>query len=150
MKCMCAPTRPRFILSSERAFGGMEFEPTLTPNKKIPPTGKFRQRRIEPATLWTARPNTTNELFRPPIVHIICYAVVVSLSYSDETLGNRASSPDVCVSASSKMAARHVFTLDEAIEMMQQEGLDIENDVDFDESDEGSIAPDPVEGIRTF
>ena len=43
------------------------------------------------------------------------------------------------------MAARHVFTLDEAIEMMQQEGLDIENDVDFDESDEVSIAPDPGE-----
>ena len=54
MKCMCAQTRPRFILSSERVFGGMEFDPMLTP-----------QRRIEPATLWTASPNTTNELFRP-------------------------------------------------------------------------------------
>ena len=43
------------------------------------------------------------------------------------------------------MAARHVFTLDEAIEMVQQEGLDIENDVDFVESDEGSIPPDPRE-----
>ena len=32
---------------------------------KIPSTGKFPQRRIEPATLWTASPNTTNELFRP-------------------------------------------------------------------------------------
>ena len=29
--------------------------------------------------------------------------------------------------------------------MVQQEGLDIENDVDFDESDEVSIAPDPGE-----
>ena len=27
MKCMCAQTRPRFILSSERVLGGMEFEP---------------------------------------------------------------------------------------------------------------------------
>ena len=34
MKCMCAQTRPRFILSSERAFWGMEFEPMLTPKAK--------------------------------------------------------------------------------------------------------------------
>ena len=33
MKCMCAQTRPRFILSSERVFGGMEFEPMLTPRE---------------------------------------------------------------------------------------------------------------------
>ena len=36
MKCMCAETRPRFILSSERVFGGMEFEPMLTPREKSP------------------------------------------------------------------------------------------------------------------
>ena len=36
MKCMCAQTRPRFILSSERVFGGMEFEPMLTPRGKSP------------------------------------------------------------------------------------------------------------------
>ena len=36
MKCMCAQTRPRFILSSERVFGGMEFEPMLTPREKSP------------------------------------------------------------------------------------------------------------------
>ena len=65
MKCMCAQTRPRFILSSERVFGGMEFEPMLTPKGKIPSTGKFPQRRTEPAMLWTASPNTTNELFWP-------------------------------------------------------------------------------------
>ena len=29
MKCMCAQTRPRFILSSEGVLGGMEFEPML-------------------------------------------------------------------------------------------------------------------------
>ena len=34
MKCLCAQTRPRFILSSERVFLGMEFEPMLTPRKK--------------------------------------------------------------------------------------------------------------------
>ena len=67
MKCMCAQTRPWFILSSERVLGGMEFEPMLTPREKIPSTGKCPQRRIEPATMWTASPNTTNELFQPPI-----------------------------------------------------------------------------------
>ena len=36
MKCMCAQTRPRFILSSERVFWGMEFEPMLTPKEKSP------------------------------------------------------------------------------------------------------------------
>ena len=41
---------------------------------KILSTGKFPQRRIEPATLWTASPNTTNELFRPPD----CWPLVVS------------------------------------------------------------------------
>ena len=34
MKCMYAQTRPRFILSSEGVFGGMEFEPILTPREK--------------------------------------------------------------------------------------------------------------------
>ena len=43
------------------------------------------------------------------------------------------------------MAVRHVFMLDEAIEMVQQEGLDSGNDFDFDKSDEGSITPDPCE-----
>ena len=36
MKCMCAQTRPRFILSSEGVLGGMEFEPMLTPREKSP------------------------------------------------------------------------------------------------------------------
>ena len=33
MKCVCAQTRPQFILSSERVFGRMEFEPMLTPRE---------------------------------------------------------------------------------------------------------------------
>ena len=41
MKCMCAQTRPRFILSSERVFGGMEFEPMLTPREKSPLAENF-------------------------------------------------------------------------------------------------------------
>ena len=36
MKRMCAQTRPLFVLSSERVFGGMEFEPMLTPREKSP------------------------------------------------------------------------------------------------------------------
>ena len=36
MKCMCAQTRPPFILSSERVLGGMGFEPMLTPREKSP------------------------------------------------------------------------------------------------------------------
>ena len=36
MKCMYAQTRPRFILSSEGVFGGMEFEAMLTPREKSP------------------------------------------------------------------------------------------------------------------
>ena len=36
MKCTYAQTRPRFILSSEGVFGGMEFEPMLTPREKSP------------------------------------------------------------------------------------------------------------------
>ena len=36
MKCMYAQTRPRFILSSEGVFGGMEFEPMLTAREKSP------------------------------------------------------------------------------------------------------------------
>ena len=36
MKCMYAQTRPRFILSSEGVFGGMEFEPMLTRREKSP------------------------------------------------------------------------------------------------------------------
>ena len=67
MKCMCAQTRPRFILSSERGFLGNGVWTHVNSKGKIPSTGKFPQRRIEPATLWTASPNTTNELFRIPL-----------------------------------------------------------------------------------
>ena len=36
MECMCAQTRSRFILSSERVLGGMESESMLTPREKSP------------------------------------------------------------------------------------------------------------------
>ena len=66
MKCMCAQTRPRFILSFERVFWGNGVWTHVYSKGKIPSTGKFPQRRLEPATLWTVSLNTTNELFRSP------------------------------------------------------------------------------------
>ena len=47
------------LYSHPKEFGG-EFEPMLTPREKIPSTRKCPQRRIEPATPWTASPCTTN------------------------------------------------------------------------------------------
>ena len=72
MECMCAQTRPRFILSSERVFWGNGVWTHVNSKRKIPSTGKFPQKRIEPATLWTASPNTTNELFRPSFARSVC------------------------------------------------------------------------------
>ena len=40
--------------------------PTSYPGPQITLYFCFPQRRIKPATLWTASPNTTNELSRPP------------------------------------------------------------------------------------
>ena len=62
---MCAQTRPRFILSSERVFGGMEFEPMLSPREKSPlpenvPKGGSNRRRCGQRA--QALPT---ELFRP-------------------------------------------------------------------------------------
>ena len=48
MKCMCAQTRPRFILSSERVLGGMEFEPMLTPREKSPLPENFPRGGLNP------------------------------------------------------------------------------------------------------
>ena len=69
MKCMRAQTRPRFILSSERVFLGNGVWTHVNSKGKIPSMGKCPQRRIEPAMLWTASPNTTNELFWPQVLH---------------------------------------------------------------------------------
>ena len=48
MKCMCAQTRPRFILSSEKVLGGMEFEPMLTPREKSPLPENFPRGGLNP------------------------------------------------------------------------------------------------------
>ena len=41
MECMCAQTRPWFVLSSERLFERVESEPMLTPREKSPLPEKF-------------------------------------------------------------------------------------------------------------
>ena len=63
MKCMFAQTRPRFILSSERVYLGNGVWTHFNSKGKIPFTGKFPQRRIEPVTLWTASPNISSYYF---------------------------------------------------------------------------------------
>ena len=49
------------LYSHPKEFWGMEFEPMFDSKGKIPSTGKFPQRRIEPATLWTASPDDDND-----------------------------------------------------------------------------------------
>ena len=49
----------------QKSFWGNGVWTHVISKGKILSTGKIPQRRIEPVTLWTASPNTTNELFRP-------------------------------------------------------------------------------------
>ena len=66
MKCMCAQTRPRFILSSERVFGGMEFEPMLTPREKSPLPENVPRGGSNPRRCGQRAQALPTELFRPP------------------------------------------------------------------------------------
>ena len=66
MKCMCAQTRPRFILSSEGVFGGMEFEPMLTPREKSPLPEKVPRGGSNPRRCGQRAQALPTELFRPP------------------------------------------------------------------------------------
>ena len=65
MKCMCAQTRPRFILSSEGVFWGNGVWTHVNSKGKISSTGKCPHRSIEPATLWQRAQALPTELFRP-------------------------------------------------------------------------------------
>ena len=67
MKCMYAQTRPRFILSSEGVFGGMEFEPMLTPREKIPSTENVPRGGSNPRRCGQRAQALPTELFRPPV-----------------------------------------------------------------------------------
>ena len=66
MKCMCAQTRPRFILSSEGVFGGMEFEPMLTPREKSPLPLNVPRGGSNPRHRGQWAQALPTELFRPP------------------------------------------------------------------------------------
>ena len=65
MECMCAQTRPRFIVSSERVFREWSQNPCELQGKESPLPEA--QRRIEPMTLYDAgqrAQHTNNELFQ--------------------------------------------------------------------------------------
>ena len=66
MKCMCAQTRPRFILSSERVFGGLEFEPMLTPREKAPLPENVPRGGSNPQRCGQLAQALPTELFRLP------------------------------------------------------------------------------------
>ena len=65
MKCMCAQTRPRFILSSERVLGVMEFEPMLTPRGKSPLPENIPRGGSNPQRCGQRAQALPTELFRP-------------------------------------------------------------------------------------
>ena len=67
MKCMCAQTRPRFILSSEGVLGGMEFEPMLTPREKSPLPENVSRGGSNPRRCGQRAQALPTELFRPPL-----------------------------------------------------------------------------------
>ena len=71
MKCMCAQTRPRFILSSERVFGGMVFEPMLTPREKSPLPENVPRGGSNPRHCGQRAQALPTELFRPPVITLI-------------------------------------------------------------------------------
>ena len=71
MKCMCAQTRPRFILSSERVLGGMEFEPMLTPREKSPLSENVPRGESNPRRCGQRAQALPTELFRPPFSYVL-------------------------------------------------------------------------------
>ena len=74
MECMCAQTRPRFILSSERVWGNGVRTHVNSRRKKSPLPKNSPPGRIEPTTLHQAgQPNTLpTELFWPPRSTVTC------------------------------------------------------------------------------
>ena len=66
MKCMCVQTRPRFILSSKRVFGGMEFEPMLTPREKSPLPENVPRGGSNPQRCGQRAQTLPTELSQPP------------------------------------------------------------------------------------
>ena len=73
MKCMCAQTRPWFILSSEGVFGGMEFEPMLTPREKSPVPENVPRGGLNPRRCGQRAQALPTELFRPHLSIWVTY-----------------------------------------------------------------------------
>ena len=107
MECMCAQTRPGFILSTERVWGGMECEPMLTPWEKSPlPEKNSPQRKIEPTKLDQAGQRaqyTTKELFRPPTELIPQRLSCPSSGVSESVLAQAGPVPASCGMAGYKV-----------------------------------------------
>ena len=90
MQCMCAQTRPRFILSSKRVFlgfflflgGGGGGRTHVNYKGKIPSTGKNSPKTtVEPCTKQDSESNTLpTELFRP--LHEDSEPITLPTSYS--------------------------------------------------------------------
>ena len=80
MKCMCAQTRPRFILSSEGVFGGMEFEPMLTPREKSPLPENVPWGGSNPWHCGQRAQALPTELFRP-LIHMLLIWSKISLLF---------------------------------------------------------------------
>ena len=82
MKCMYAQTRPRFILSSEGAFGGMEFEPMLTPREKSPLPENVPRGGSNPRRCGQQAQALPTELFRPGGGLLMAYAPLGAMGIS--------------------------------------------------------------------
>ena len=86
MECICALTRPWFILSYEGVWGGMELEPTLTPRDKFTLPQKFSPEEDGTHDASSSRrqqsKHITSELFRPCMnfcILCVCLCECVSL-----------------------------------------------------------------------
>ena len=76
MKCMCAQTRPRFMLSFEGVLGGKEFEPMLTPREKSPLPENVPRGGSNPRRCGQRAQTLPTELFRPPHFSSNMYVIV--------------------------------------------------------------------------
>ena len=82
MKCMCAQTRPRSILSTKGVLGGMEFQPMLTPREKSPLPENFPRGGSNPRRCGQRAQALPTELFGPPCVDLRSDCVVDHMLWS--------------------------------------------------------------------
>ena len=92
MKCMRAQTRPRFILSSEGVFGGMEFEPMLTPREKSSLPENVPRGGSNPRHCGQLAQALPTELFRPLKPRLNFRELPAFLAYMKHTSASAANS----------------------------------------------------------